>query len=214
MLSAASANSNGATPFADVGYKRASLRAIARTVGVSHGMLRHRSGLKDRSPCRVRRLRLRVLHRLNTFFSTSQVQLMYPRRTQSPSGATRRFSPEGDAALSLTLRNLFAERTDNGAHRAHRDHHDTSVEMTLLPEFRESAKRDISRGQIQQNGTNYVLRSVLTARSISGSADHAQSATTALRFPKSLSVTNRPRQGTEAPSSTSNGRRNTSGARA
>jgi AcrR family transcriptional regulator len=166
--------------FAQEGYDRATIRAIARAAGVSHGMLRHHFGSKIDLRAACDDYVFRVLHRLNTLFldvpSTADASLQsanplwrYAARTlvdRSPTAApifdelvvmtarrlaplcdqdsgvseaqkdaqaalvasmvtaiplfyehlTRTFgfdlwSPEGDAVLSLTLRDMFAKKS-------------------------------------------------------------------------------------------------------
>jgi AcrR family transcriptional regulator len=170
--------------FAQEGYDRATIRAIARSAGVSHGMLRHHFGSKIdlRSACDD--YVFRVLHRLNTLFldlpraadaslQSANPLWRYAARSlvdRSPTAApifdelvvmtTRRLaplcdlgsdrseaqkdalaalvasmvtaiplfheqisralgldlsSPEGDAALSLALRDIFAEKSHRRA---------------------------------------------------------------------------------------------------
>jgi TetR/AcrR family transcriptional regulator, regulator of cefoperazone and chloramphenicol sensitivity len=54
--------------FAEEGYERTTIRAIARTAGVSHGMLRHHYGSKDELRAGCDYYVFRVLHRLNSLF--------------------------------------------------------------------------------------------------------------------------------------------------
>jgi AcrR family transcriptional regulator len=54
--------------FAMKGYERTTIRAIAQTAGVSHGMLRHHFGSKIDLRAACDDYVFRVLHRLNTFF--------------------------------------------------------------------------------------------------------------------------------------------------
>jgi AcrR family transcriptional regulator len=167
--------------FADVGYERTTIRAIARTAGVSHGMLRHHYGSKNDLRAGCDQYVFRVLHRLNRLFldlpsvanptlQTSKPVWRYAARSIVDGSPTA--GPIFDELLDMSARRL--ERT--GAVGSSRSDDQSRIRAALLaamasaiPLFQEHLSRTLGVDMFSPDGDELVT---LTLHDMFAATDH------------------------------------------
>jgi TetR/AcrR family transcriptional regulator, regulator of cefoperazone and chloramphenicol sensitivity len=141
--------------FAVKGYERTTVRAIAQTAGVSHGMLRHHFGSKIELRAACDDYVFRVLHRLNTFFvevsrttdpSPQNPNPLWRYAARSLTDGSPTAAPIFDELIAMTARRLAPDgepRFDESA--GNRQAHTTLVAamVTAIPLFHEHLSRTL-----------------------------------------------------------------------
>jgi TetR/AcrR family transcriptional regulator, regulator of cefoperazone and chloramphenicol sensitivity len=186
------------THFAEEGYERTTIRAIARTAGVSHGMLRHHFGSKFDLRAECDDYVFQVLHRLNTVLvdipsaadpslQSSRPLWRYAARTLIEGSPTA--GPIFDELVVMTARRL-AQSNDPDSVRAN-DQNRTQAALlaamaSAIPLFQEHLSRVLGIDIFSSEGDELVA---LTLRDMIAATDHHDEMSPICSTPKAVEVT-------------------------
>jgi AcrR family transcriptional regulator len=169
--------------FGEEGYERTTIRAIARTAGVSHGMLRHHYGSKIDLRAACDDYVFRVLHRLNALLldvpSTADPTLQnvnplwrYAARSLVDGSPTA--APIFDELATITARRL-APSLDPGLHqsagRSRADATLVAAMVTAIPLFNEHLSRSLGLNIFSPEGGELLSR---VLRDVFGDTSHEE----------------------------------------
>lgn len=167
--------------FAEEGYERTTIRAIARTAGVSHGMLRHHYGSKIDLRAGCDDYVFQVLHRLNTVLldipsaadpplQSSKPLWRYAARTLVEGSPTA--GPIFDELVVMTARRLV-HSGDPDSTRTDDQHHAQAALLaamaSAIPLFQEHLSRALGIDIFSSEGDELVT---LTLRDLFAATDH------------------------------------------
>jgi AcrR family transcriptional regulator len=161
--------------FGEEGYERATIRAIARTAGVSHGMLRHHFGSKIDLRAACDDYVFRVLHRLNALLldvpstadpSLQNVNPLWRYAARSLVDGSPTAAPIFDELAAMTARRLAPSvdpGLDQSAGRSRADAALVAAMVTAIPLFNEHLSRALGLDILSPEGgelLSLVLRDV------------------------------------------------------
>lgn len=159
--------------FAEEGYERATIRAIAHTAGVSHGMLRHHFGSKVDLRGACDDYAFQVLHRLNalmnetpstssrSFHSSKQIW-RYAARSLADASPTA--APIFDEMVTMTARRMVRADGLSPEQAAAQDTVRTALlaaMATTIPLFHEHLSRALGVDIFAPEGDRLVTQAVL-----------------------------------------------------
>jgi TetR/AcrR family transcriptional regulator, regulator of cefoperazone and chloramphenicol sensitivity len=161
--------------FAEDGYERTTIRAIARTAGVSHGMLRHHFGSKIDLRAGCDEYVFQVLHRLNTVFlnmpnatvpslQSSKPLWRYAARTLAEGSPTA--APIFDELVVMTARRLARSEHPSSAQVDDKSHTQATLLAAMasaIPLFQEHLSRALGVDVFSPEGSaliTHTLRSM------------------------------------------------------
>jgi AcrR family transcriptional regulator len=159
--------------FAEEGYERATIRAIAHTAGVSHGMLRHHFGSKVKLRSACDSYAFQVLHRLNTLmhetpsvgarsFQSSKQLWRYAARSLADGSPTA--APIFDEMVTMTAHRLVRADGVSSEQAAAQDNVRAALlaaMATTIPLFHEHLSRALGVDILTPEGDRLVTQGVL-----------------------------------------------------
>jgi TetR/AcrR family transcriptional regulator, regulator of cefoperazone and chloramphenicol sensitivity len=158
--------------FAEVGYERATIRAIARRAGVSHGMLRHHFGSKIDLRAGCDDYVFQVLHRLNTVFldtpnatdpspQNSKPLWRYAARTLAEGSPTA--GPIFDELVVMTTRRLVRSGRSVSAEADEKSHAPAALLAAMasaIPLFQDHLSRTLGVDVLSPEGDALVTHTL------------------------------------------------------